>query len=97
MIRVIENLSEFVYETVPEGTIVKCRITRNRKGMDKGKLSRENFLVLSEVLLLAQVWSNLSLHFFKYSLSRRSDFYSFKVITEISMLNLTNLVFYSNL
>ena len=37
MIRVIENLSEFVYETVPEGTIVKCRITRNRKGVDKGK------------------------------------------------------------
>ena len=37
MIRVIENLSDFVYDTVPEGTIVKCRITRNRKGVDKGK------------------------------------------------------------
>lgn len=36
MIRVIENLSEFVVECVPEGTMVRCRVTRSRKGVDRG-------------------------------------------------------------
>ena len=36
MLRIVENLGEFVYESVPEHTILKCRITRNRKGVDKG-------------------------------------------------------------
>jgi len=49
MIQVIENLTDFVYATVPEGGVVKCRVSRNRKGVDKGlfptyflHLEREN-------------------------------------------------------
>ncbi len=40
MIRVIENLSEFVMEPVPEGALVRCRVTRSRKGVDRGERGR---------------------------------------------------------
>ncbi|XP_069763513.1 tubby protein-like isoform X2 [Narcine bancroftii] len=32
----VGNLEEFAFKPAPQGTIVKCRITRDRKGMDKG-------------------------------------------------------------
>ena len=34
---IYENLSEFVFEPGPEDCLVKCRITRNNKGIDRGK------------------------------------------------------------
>lgn len=33
----LESLDDFVLEPAPQGSIVKCRITRDRKGMDRGK------------------------------------------------------------
>ena len=33
----LENLSEFVLEPGPEDCLVRCRVTRNNKGIDKGK------------------------------------------------------------
>ena len=30
------NLDKFVLDPAPEGTLVKCRITRDMKGMDRG-------------------------------------------------------------
>jgi len=33
---VMENLDTFVLEPAPQGATVKCRITRDRKGMDRG-------------------------------------------------------------
>ena len=36
----LENLDDFVLEPAPQGTIVKCRITRDRKGMDRGRRRR---------------------------------------------------------
>ena len=32
----MENLDNFVLEPAPQGALVKCRITRDRKGMDRG-------------------------------------------------------------
>ena len=32
----LDNLDQFVLEPSPQGCIVKCRITRDRKGMDRG-------------------------------------------------------------
>lgn len=32
----MENLDSFVLEPAPQGALVKCRITRDRKGMDRG-------------------------------------------------------------
>lgn len=32
----LENLDDFVVEPAPQGSVVKCRITRDRKGMDRG-------------------------------------------------------------
>jgi len=32
-----DNLDSFVLEPAPRGVVVKCRITRDRKGMDRGK------------------------------------------------------------
>ena len=32
----LDNLDEFVLEPAPQGSVVKCRITRDRKGMDRG-------------------------------------------------------------
>ena len=34
----IENLSEFVLEPGPEDCLVRCRVTRNSKGIDKGEV-----------------------------------------------------------
>ena len=34
----MDNLDQFVLEPAPQGALVKCRITRDRKGMDRGKL-----------------------------------------------------------
>ena len=31
------NLSEFVLEPGPEDCLVRCRVTRNNKGIDRGK------------------------------------------------------------
>ena len=33
----MDNLDAFVLEPSPQGCVVKCRITRDRKGMDRGK------------------------------------------------------------
>ena len=33
----IDNLDQFVVEPAPQGVVVKCRITRDRKGMDRGE------------------------------------------------------------
>ena len=35
----MDNLDQFVLEPSPKGCVVKCRITRDRKGMDRGELS----------------------------------------------------------
>jgi len=32
----LDNLDAFVIEPTPQGCVVKCRITRDRKGMDRG-------------------------------------------------------------
>ncbi|XP_078286869.1 tubby protein homolog [Rhinoraja longicauda] len=32
----VGNLDEFAFKPAPQGTVVKCRITRDKKGMDKG-------------------------------------------------------------
>ena len=32
----MENLEEFVYKTAPQGIPIKCRITRDKKGVDRG-------------------------------------------------------------
>lgn len=32
----MENLNQFVLDPAPQGALVKCRITRDRKGMDRG-------------------------------------------------------------
>merc|ERR1719319_335482 len=32
----MDSLDQFVLEPAPEGALVKCRITRDRKGMDRG-------------------------------------------------------------
>ena len=32
----MDNLDAFVLEPSPQGCVVKCRITRDRKGMDRG-------------------------------------------------------------
>jgi hypothetical protein len=32
----LDNLESFVVEPTPQGAVVKCRITRDRKGMDRG-------------------------------------------------------------
>lgn len=34
----LDNLDAFVLEPAPQGAVVKCRITRDRKGMDRGEL-----------------------------------------------------------
>ena len=36
MTEMMENLDSFVLEPAPQGALVKCRITRDRKGMDRG-------------------------------------------------------------
>ena len=33
----LDNLDAFVVEPTPQGCVVKCRITRDRKGMDRGE------------------------------------------------------------
>ena len=33
----LDNLDAFVLEPAPQGCVVKCRITRDRKGMDRGE------------------------------------------------------------
>ena len=33
----LDNLDQFVVEPAPQGAVVKCRITRDRKGMDRGE------------------------------------------------------------
>ena len=33
----LENLSEFVLEPGPEDCLVRCRVTRNNKGIDRGR------------------------------------------------------------
>ena len=35
----LDNLDNFVVEPTPQGAVVKCRITRDRKGMDRGQLA----------------------------------------------------------
>ncbi|XP_062919445.1 tubby protein homolog isoform X2 [Mobula hypostoma] len=32
----VGNLEDFAFKPAPQGTVVKCRITRDKKGMDKG-------------------------------------------------------------
>lgn len=32
----VENLEEFVLQPAPQGVTVKCRVTRDKKGMDRG-------------------------------------------------------------
>lgn len=32
----VANLEEFVFRPAPRGATVKCRITRDKKGMDRG-------------------------------------------------------------
>ena len=34
----LDNLDAFVLEPAPQGATVKCRITRDRKGMDRGEI-----------------------------------------------------------
>ena len=42
----LDNLDAFVIEPTPQGCVVKCRITRDRKGMDRGKLKSERYLLI---------------------------------------------------
>jgi hypothetical protein len=56
MIRVIENLSEFVVESVPEGAMVRCRVTRSRKGVDRGQ--QKTYLINSFVKGTVQLNKN---------------------------------------
>ncbi len=37
--KMLDNLDEFVLEPAPQDVVVKCRITRDRKGMDRGEFS----------------------------------------------------------
>jgi hypothetical protein len=37
----LDNLDAFVLEPAPQGATVKCRITRDRKGMDRGEQVNE--------------------------------------------------------
>ena len=39
----MDNLDAFVLEPSPQGCVVKCRITRDRKGMDRG-MRTQNFV-----------------------------------------------------
>lgn len=32
----VENLEDFAYSPAPRGVTVKCRVTRDKKGMDRG-------------------------------------------------------------
>ena len=43
----VENLSEFVLEPGPEDCLVRCRVTRNNKGIDKGRVSSKAKLRLN--------------------------------------------------
>lgn len=43
--REIRNLTEFVLKPAPEGTTVKCRVTRDRRGMDKLKSMFPTYLL----------------------------------------------------
>ena len=43
----LDNLDAFVIEPTPQGCVVKCRITRDRKGMDRGKLISERYLLIN--------------------------------------------------
>ena len=43
----LDNLDAFVIEPTPQGCVVKCRITRDRKGMDRGKLKYERYLLVN--------------------------------------------------
>ena len=37
----LDNLDAFVMEPAPQGATVKCRITRDRKGMGRGETGKE--------------------------------------------------------
>ena len=37
----LDNLDAFVMEPAPQGATVKCRITRDRKGMDRGEAEKK--------------------------------------------------------
>ena len=43
----LDNLDAFVLEPAPQGATVKCRITRDRKGMDRGTEKRESTVLFS--------------------------------------------------
>ena len=43
----MDNLDAFVLEPSPQGCVVKCRITRDRKGMDRGKEQNSLYKVKS--------------------------------------------------
>lgn len=32
----VDNLEEFVLQPAPQGVTIKCRVTRDKKGMDRG-------------------------------------------------------------
>ena len=40
----LDNLDAFVLEPAPQGATVKCRITRDRKGMDRGERERNSLV-----------------------------------------------------
>ena len=50
----MENLDAFVLDPAPQGALVKCRITRDRKGMDRGEyiLADQDRYLLKIVLIL---------------------------------------------
>ena len=43
----MDNLDAFVLEPSPQGCVVKCRITRDRKGMDRGKAQTSLYKIKS--------------------------------------------------
>lgn len=60
------NLEEFVFRPAPRGVTIKCRISRNKKGMDRGlyptyfmHMEREDGKRVSGSLLIQRVWAGL--------------------------------------
>lgn len=69
----LDNLDQFVVEPSPQGCIVKCRITRDRKGMDRGSklLLFKNLCKKKRPIVFLLSSSSKSLGSFDTRLSRR--------------------------
>ena len=57
----LDNLDSFVVEPTPQGAVVKCRITRDRKGMDRGELDYQTLKIkLKKAVSLKSLGCSLS-------------------------------------